>query len=150
MGAGAFNYWRTWNLLGELRCFAVSIFRAAVETCSARGRSENWRNGQRLNSMSTNSELKARLERLGPIRDVSRAPLSSDDAVPVVLHRTGALDRGVSVARRLVAAGLTLSVSGAVFGAFNGRISTMDGPGVAGRTKEAWTSFSPRWTGAPA
>jgi DNA-binding transcriptional regulator YiaG len=34
--------------------------------------------------------------------------LSSDDAVPVVLHRTGALDRGVSVARRLVAAGLTL------------------------------------------
>jgi DNA-binding transcriptional regulator YiaG len=58
--------------------------------------------------MSTNSELKARLARLGPVRDVSRPPLSSEDSIVVVLHRTGALDRGVSVARRLLAAGLTL------------------------------------------
>jgi DNA-binding transcriptional regulator YiaG len=34
--------------------------------------------------------------------------LSSDESVVVVLHRIGALDQGVSVARRLVAAGLTL------------------------------------------
>jgi len=58
--------------------------------------------------MSTNSELKARLARLGPVRDVSRPPLSSDESVLIVLHRTGALDQGVSVARRLFAAGLTL------------------------------------------
>jgi DNA-binding transcriptional regulator YiaG len=58
--------------------------------------------------MSTNSELKARLARLGPVRDVSRPPLSSEASVVVVLHRIGALDKGVSVARRLFAAGLTL------------------------------------------
>jgi len=58
--------------------------------------------------MLTTSELKARLARLGPVRDVSRAPLSSEESVVVVLHRTGALDKGVSVARRLFAAGLTL------------------------------------------
>lgn len=58
--------------------------------------------------MSTTSELKARLERLGPVRDVSRAPLTPDQATTIVLHRTGALDRGVSVARRLFAAGMTL------------------------------------------
>jgi DNA-binding transcriptional regulator YiaG len=58
--------------------------------------------------MSTNSELKARLARLGPVRDVSRPSLSSDDSVVVVLHRTGELDKGILVARRLVASGLTL------------------------------------------
>jgi DNA-binding transcriptional regulator YiaG len=58
--------------------------------------------------MSTTSELKARLERLGPVRDVSRAPLTPDQATTVILHRTGALDQGVTVARRLFAAGLTL------------------------------------------
>jgi len=58
--------------------------------------------------MSTNSELKARLERLGPVRDVSRPPLSSDASIVVVLRRVGALDKGVSVARRLFASGLTL------------------------------------------
>jgi DNA-binding transcriptional regulator YiaG len=58
--------------------------------------------------MSTNSELKARLERLGPVRDVSRPSLSSDESVVVVLHRVGSLDKGVSVARRLFASGLTL------------------------------------------
>ena len=58
--------------------------------------------------MSSNSELKARLARLGPVRDVSRPSLSSDDSVVVVLHRTGELDKGILVARRLVASGLTL------------------------------------------
>lgn len=58
--------------------------------------------------MSTNSGLKARLERLGPVRDVSRRPLSSDESVVVVLHRVGALDQGILVARRLFASGLTL------------------------------------------
>jgi DNA-binding transcriptional regulator YiaG len=43
-----------------------------------------------------------------PVRDVSRPALSSDETVVAVLHRTGALDKGVSVARRLDAAGLTL------------------------------------------
>lgn len=58
--------------------------------------------------MSTNSELKARLERLGPVRDVSRPPLSSEESTVVVLHRIGKLDKPISVARRLFAAGLTL------------------------------------------
>lgn len=61
--------------------------------------------------MSTNSGLRARLERLGPVRDVSRPPLSSDQSVVVVLRRIGALDQGISVARRLFAAGLTLKQS---------------------------------------
>jgi DNA-binding transcriptional regulator YiaG len=61
--------------------------------------------------MAINSELKARLERLGPVRDVSRPPLSSEQSVIVVLRRTGALDKPVSVARRLFAAGLTLKQS---------------------------------------
>jgi DNA-binding transcriptional regulator YiaG len=58
--------------------------------------------------MSTSSELKARLARLGPVRDVSRAPLSSDASAVVVLRRVGAFDKGISVARRVFAAGLTL------------------------------------------
>jgi DNA-binding transcriptional regulator YiaG len=58
--------------------------------------------------MSTNSELKARLARLGPIQDVSRPSLSSDEVVVVVLHRTGKLDKGILVARRLFGSGLTL------------------------------------------
>jgi DNA-binding transcriptional regulator YiaG len=58
--------------------------------------------------MSTSSELKPRIARLGPVRDVSRAPLSSDESIVVVLHRVGALDKGVLIARRLFAAGLTL------------------------------------------
>jgi DNA-binding transcriptional regulator YiaG len=34
--------------------------------------------------------------------------LSSDASIVVVLHRVGALDKGISVARRLLASGLTL------------------------------------------
>ena len=44
--------------------------------------------------MSTNSGLKARLERLGPVQDVSRVPLTPDQATQVTLHRTGALAIG--------------------------------------------------------
>lgn len=58
--------------------------------------------------MSTNSELKARLEHLGPVRDVSRPSLSSEESVVVLLRRTGPLDKPITVARRLFAAGLTL------------------------------------------
>jgi DNA-binding transcriptional regulator YiaG len=58
--------------------------------------------------MSTNSELKARLARLGRVRDVSRAPLTSEASAVVVLRRVGPLDKGVAVARRLFDAGLTL------------------------------------------
>jgi DNA-binding transcriptional regulator YiaG len=58
--------------------------------------------------MSNTSELKARLERLGPVRDVSRPSLTSDESIVVLLRRTGALDQPITVARRLFAAGLTL------------------------------------------
>jgi len=58
--------------------------------------------------MSTNAELKARLARLGPVRDVSRPPLTPEESVLVVLRRTGALDKSITVAKRLFAAGLTL------------------------------------------
>ena len=58
--------------------------------------------------MSKNSALKARLARLGPARDVARAPSSSDERVVLLLRRTGALDRPVDLARRLTAAGLSL------------------------------------------
>jgi DNA-binding transcriptional regulator YiaG len=57
--------------------------------------------------MSTNSELKARLARLGPVRDAAPPPLLSGDAIPLVLRLVGPLDKPVSVARRLYAAGLT-------------------------------------------
>jgi DNA-binding transcriptional regulator YiaG len=58
--------------------------------------------------MSNTSELKARLERLGPVRDVSRPSLTPEESVIVLLRRTGALDQPITVARRLFAAGLTL------------------------------------------
>jgi DNA-binding transcriptional regulator YiaG len=58
--------------------------------------------------MSDNSELKVRLARLAPVRDVSRAPLSSDQAVTVVLRRAGVLEQSIPLIRRLFAAGMTL------------------------------------------
>jgi DNA-binding transcriptional regulator YiaG len=61
--------------------------------------------------MSTTSELKARLERLGPLRDVTRPPLTPEESTVVVLRRTGALDKPVTVAKTLFAAGLTLKQS---------------------------------------
>jgi DNA-binding transcriptional regulator YiaG len=58
--------------------------------------------------MSMNLELKARLERLGPVRVVDQDPLSSDELTAIGLRRDGSLDQPVSVARRLRAAGATL------------------------------------------
>lgn len=64
--------------------------------------------------MSTNSELKARLARLGPVRDADPPPLFSGEAVPLVLRLEGALDRPIHVVQRLRAAGLTLRTSHAI------------------------------------
>jgi DNA-binding transcriptional regulator YiaG len=58
--------------------------------------------------MSTNSELRARLARLGPVRVESRPRLSSEDAEPVLLRRHGPLDKPVTVAVRLADAGAGL------------------------------------------
>lgn len=66
--------------------------------------------------MSTNSTLKARLARLGPVPDVVHARSYSDERVILLLRRTGPLDRPISVARRLTAAGVSLR---AAHGALN-------------------------------
>ena len=58
--------------------------------------------------MSTNSELRARLARLGPVRDADPPPSFSGEVVTLVLRLVGALDKPISVAKRLRAAGLTL------------------------------------------
>ena len=58
--------------------------------------------------MSINSELLARLERLGPVRVVPHVPLSSEDAETIFLRREGPLDKGVWVARRLADEGAGL------------------------------------------
>ena len=64
--------------------------------------------------MSTNSELKARFARLGPVRDADPPPLFSGDPVTLVLRLVGPLDKPISVAKRLRAAGLTLRAAHAV------------------------------------
>lgn len=58
--------------------------------------------------MSTFSELKARLERLGPVQAVGPPPSFSGELVPLVLRSDGPLNEPVWVAKRLYAAGLTL------------------------------------------
>jgi DNA-binding transcriptional regulator YiaG len=58
--------------------------------------------------MSTLSELKARLERLGPVQVVGPPRSISGDVVPLVLRLDGPLDKPISVVRRLYSAGLTL------------------------------------------
>jgi DNA-binding transcriptional regulator YiaG len=58
--------------------------------------------------MSTNSELKARLARLGPVRDADPPPSFSGELVTLVFRREGALNAPISVALRLREAGLTL------------------------------------------
>lgn len=59
--------------------------------------------------MLTNSELRARLARVAPVRDVGPAR-SSSSGVPVtlMLRRTAPLDRPVDLARLLVAHGLSM------------------------------------------
>jgi len=54
--------------------------------------------------MSINSELLARLGRLGPVRVVAPVRLPSDKQLVLLLRRTGPLDKPVSVVRRLMAA----------------------------------------------
>src|SRR5271170_306564 len=59
--------------------------------------------------MSMNSELKAVLERLGPIRVISHDRSFSDELVAVVLQREpGPFVTAVAVARRLFAAGMSM------------------------------------------
>ncbi len=64
--------------------------------------------------MSTNSELRARLARLGPVRDADPPPSFSGEMVTLVLRLVGPLDKGITVAKRLRAAGLTLQAAHAV------------------------------------
>jgi DNA-binding transcriptional regulator YiaG len=64
--------------------------------------------------MSTNSELRARLARLGPVRDADPPPSFSGELVTLVLRLVGPLDMGITVAKRLRTAGLTLRAAHAV------------------------------------
>lgn len=64
--------------------------------------------------MSTNAELKARLARLGQIRDAAPPPLFSGELVTLILRRDGKYEQRISVLRRLRAAGLTLQAAHAV------------------------------------
>lgn len=61
-----------------------------------------------------NSELRARLARLGPVRDADPPPLLCGDLVNLVLRLVGPLDKPISAAQRLRAAGLTLHAAHAV------------------------------------
>ena len=58
--------------------------------------------------MSTNSELMARLERLGPVRVVPPPPAFSGAPVALVLRLEYPMDKPVSLVKRLYAAGLTM------------------------------------------
>jgi DNA-binding transcriptional regulator YiaG len=57
--------------------------------------------------MSTNSELRARLARLGPIRDTVPARSSSAEREPLYLRRIGRFERRVTLFRRLFDEGIT-------------------------------------------
>jgi DNA-binding transcriptional regulator YiaG len=61
--------------------------------------------------MSMNSELKALLERLGPVRDVSQDRLFSGETEPVMLRRVGKFQSRIDVARRLRVSGLGLKAA---------------------------------------
>ena len=61
--------------------------------------------------MSTNSALKARLERLGPVRDAVPPRSFSGAPVSVMLRLTGSFDKRLSVVGRLRAAGLSLQAA---------------------------------------
>lgn len=58
-----------------------------------------------------NSELKAILERLGPLRDVSQDRSFSGEVESVMLRRTGKFQWRIKVAHRLRAAGLGLKAA---------------------------------------
>ncbi len=61
--------------------------------------------------MSTNSALKGRLERLGPVRDANPPRSFSGARVTVLLRLTGPFDKRLSVVERLRAAGLSLQAA---------------------------------------
>lgn len=61
--------------------------------------------------MSTNSELRARLERLGPVRDAVLDRSYSDELEPVMLRRTGDFAWRIDVLKRLRASGLGLKAA---------------------------------------
>jgi DNA-binding transcriptional regulator YiaG len=64
--------------------------------------------------MSTNSELRARFARLGPVRDADPPPSFSGEVVTLVLRLFGPLNQPMSVLKRLRAAGLTLRAAHAL------------------------------------
>jgi DNA-binding transcriptional regulator YiaG len=64
--------------------------------------------------MSINSELMARLARLGPVRVADPPPSFSGADVTLVLRRVGKLDRPVDLVHRLRAAGMTLRAAHAI------------------------------------
>ncbi len=57
--------------------------------------------------MSTKSELRARLARLGPVRDMIPARSSSAEPEPLLLRRIGPFERRITVFRRLFDDGAT-------------------------------------------
>jgi DNA-binding transcriptional regulator YiaG len=64
--------------------------------------------------MSMNSELRARLAHLGPVRDADPPPSFSGELVSLVPRLVGRLDKPIHVAQRLRAAGLTLRAAHAI------------------------------------
>ena len=74
--------------------------------------------------MSTNSALKARLARLGPVRGAAPPRSFSGAPVMLVLRRTGRFAQRIAVAERLRAAGLSLQAAHAT-------ITRLAGTGLA-------------------
>jgi DNA-binding transcriptional regulator YiaG len=64
--------------------------------------------------MLTFSELKARLERLGPVQVVGPPTSFSGEVVALVLRLDGPLDQPISIVKRLYAAGLSLKSGHAI------------------------------------
>jgi DNA-binding XRE family transcriptional regulator len=58
-----------------------------------------------------NSELRARLERLGPIRVVSHDRAYSEELESIILRRTGKFGRRIDVAHRLFASGMSMKAA---------------------------------------
>lgn len=58
-----------------------------------------------------NSELRARFERLGPVRAIVHDRLFSAETEAVVLERTGTFDRRLDVARRLFVSGMSMKAA---------------------------------------
>jgi DNA-binding transcriptional regulator YiaG len=61
--------------------------------------------------MSTNSELRARFERLGPLPAAAPVPSHSDETCAVLLRREGPLHRPIDVMKRLRWCGVSLKTA---------------------------------------